>query len=86
MSNEIFNIYFECHFPSFFIEGLYEVNQNNNEKIVNQINNSLIEIKISVIRKEIPENGKQNKVINIVKKYSFSINSKKAEESKHQLL
>ena len=43
-------------------------------------------MKISVIRKEIPQNGKQNKVINIVKKYSFSINSKKAEESKHQLL
>ena len=56
------------HTPSFLVKNLYKVNQNKNEKIENQINDSLIQLKNSVIRKEIQENENANKVINILEK------------------
>ena len=60
--------YFGYHTPSFSVKDLYKGNQNKNEKIASQINDSLIELRNSVIRKKNPENKNRNKVINIVKK------------------
>ena len=60
--------YFGYHIPLFSVKDLYKGNQNINEKIANQINDSLIELRNSVIRKKNPENKNRNKVINIVKK------------------
>lgn len=60
--------YFGYHTPLFSVKDLYKGNQNINEKIANQINDSLIELRNSVIRKKNPENKNRNKVINIVKK------------------
>ena len=50
------------HTPSFLLMGLYKVNKDKNEKIANQINDSLIELRNPIARKEIPENENPNKV------------------------
>ena len=44
MNNKIFNAYFGYYTPSSLVEDLYKVNQYKNEKFLNQINDSLIEI------------------------------------------
>ena len=44
------------HYPSFLVNDLYENNQNKNEKIVKNINGSLINFRNSMNSKEILEN------------------------------
>ena len=51
MTNEIFNNYSGYYTPSFLVTDSYKVNQNENEKIANQINNSFIELRNYVIKK-----------------------------------
>ena len=39
-----------------------------NEQLVNNVNDGLIELRSSIIRKEIPENEDSNKILDIVEK------------------
>ena len=41
--------------PSFLVEDLYEVNQDENKITVNLVNDVLIDLKNDVSKKEIPE-------------------------------
>ena len=66
MNNEIFDNYFGYYTPSFLVKRFYKINQNENEKIPNQINNSFIELRNYVIKKE----------LTLQKKSSTSINDK----------
>ena len=63
---EIFNKYFKYQNPAFLLKDLLNNNRTKNEKIVNHVNNVLIDLKNAVNRKEIPKNRKPNKVIDIV--------------------
>ena len=47
---------------------LFCVKQNKNEKLLNNINNGLIDLRSDINRKEIPENENPNKVTDIVEK------------------
>ena len=38
INEQIFNEFFNYHFPSFFVKDLYEDNQNKNDKIAKYIN------------------------------------------------
>ena len=77
---EIFLDYFKYQNPSFFVKYLISANQNKNEKVVNSINNGLIDLRNNINRKEIPENESPKKVVNIVEKSSTLINNKKVKD------
>ena len=49
---------------SFSLKGLYERNQNNNDKIVKYFNESLIDLRNCINSKEIPENENLKKQVN----------------------
>ena len=66
VSEQIFNEFFNYPYPSFLVKDLYEGNQNKNDKIVKNINESLINLRNSINSKEIPENKNLKKVVNIV--------------------
>ena len=68
INDKIFRDYFWYQTPSFLVKHLYEVDQDKNEETVDLANDELIELKNSAIRKDIPENENQNKIINIVEK------------------
>ena len=73
INNEIFSQYFKYQNPSFLVKDLISAKQNKNEKLVNSINNGLIDLRNNINRKEIPEN---EKVANIGEKSLTLINSK----------
>ena len=50
------------------VKYLYEGNQNKIDKIVKNINESLINLRNSINSKEIPENENPKKIVNIVEK------------------
>ena len=52
----------------FLIKVLYEGNQNKKDKIVKNINESLINLRSSINSKEIRENENLKKIVNIVEK------------------
>ena len=56
MNEQIFREYFNCHSPSFLVKDLYEDKQNENDKIVKNLNKSLINLRNSINGKEVPEN------------------------------
>ena len=56
MNEQIFRGYFNCHSPSFLVKDLYEDKQNENDKIVKNLNKSLINLRNSINGKEVPEN------------------------------
>ena len=61
INEQIFNEFFNYHYPSFFVKDLYEKNQNQNEKTVKNINESLINLRSSINSKEIPQNENPKK-------------------------
>ena len=65
---QIFNELFNYHGPSFLVRDLHEDNQNKNDKIVKNINESLINLRNSINSKETPENENPKKIGNIVEK------------------
>ena len=77
---EIFLDYFKYQNRSFFVKDLISANQNKNEKLVNSINNGLIDLRNNINRKEIPENESPKKVVNIFEKCSTLINNKKVKD------
>ena len=55
-NEQIFNEFFNYHYPSLLVKDLYEDNLNKNEKLVKNINESLINLINSINSNEIPEN------------------------------
>ena len=52
--------------PTFLLKDLYEANKTRNEKVVNHVNDGLVNLKNAISRKETTENEKPHEVINIV--------------------
>ena len=65
---EIFWNYFKYQNPSFLAKDLIRATQGKNEQLVNNVNDGLIDLRNTIIRKETPENLNQNKVLEIVEK------------------
>ena len=55
INKKIFKDYFLYQHPSFLVEDLYEVNQDENKITVNLVNDVLIDLKNDVSKKEVPE-------------------------------
>ena len=53
--------------PIIFIKDLLEVNQDKSQELVNNVNDGLVNLINSIIKKEIPENKNLNEIIDIVK-------------------
>ena len=68
MNEQIFREYFNYHSPSFLVKDLYEDEQNENDKIVKNLNKSLINLRNSINGKEVPKNENPNKIFDIVEK------------------
>ena len=56
INNKIFLDYFKYQSPSFLVKDLISAQQNKDQKLVNNINNRLIDLRNDINRKEIPEN------------------------------
>ena len=54
--------------PLLFVKDLILAKQDKNEKLLNNINNGLIDLRNAIIRKEIPENEIPKNVVNIIEK------------------
>ena len=67
-NNEIFKDYFGYHNPSFIAKDLYKVNQAKIERMVNQINDALVNLRYAVNKKTIAENKDPNKLIDLLEK------------------
>ena len=67
INNEIFSEYFKYQISWFLTEDLSKANQAENEKILNQVNDPLIDLRIAVVNK----NENPDKVINIFEKISW---------------
>ena len=65
INDQIFQNYFKYQNPSFLAKDLIRA---KNEKLVNIVNDELIDIRNAIIRKDIPENENPNKIIDIVEK------------------
>ena len=56
INNEILSNHFKCQNPSFLLKDLISTNQNKNEKLENNIDNRLIDLRNNINREETPEN------------------------------
>ena len=72
--------YFNYRNPLLLIKDLISAKQNKNEKLVNNINNGLIDLRKDINRKEIPENENPKKILDIVEKSSTLINNKNVKD------
>ena len=61
---------------SFLVNNLISVKLTKNEKLVNNINIGLIDLRNSITRKEVPENKNPKKVVNVVEKILTLIKNK----------
>ena len=68
INNEMFSNYLEYQNPSFLGKDLISAKQNKNEKLVNNINNGLIDLRNDINRKEILENENPTKYADIAEK------------------
>ena len=59
---------FRYQTPSYLVKNLWKFDQYGNEKIANQINDSITESINSAKNKDIPKNENPNKIIDIVEK------------------
>ena len=55
INEQIFNEFFNYQYPSFLVKNLYGDNQNKNDKIIKNINESLINLRNSINNKEISQ-------------------------------
>ena len=67
-NNEIIKDYFWSHNSSFIAKDLYKVNQAKIERMVNQINDALVNLRYAVNKKTIAENKDPNKLIDLLEK------------------
>ena len=76
INSEIFN-FFKYQNPKFFLKDLYNANKTKIEKLVNNANDALIDLRHLVNRKEMPENENPDKVFDIVEEiHNFNKNQK----------
>ena len=61
---------------SFLVKDLISVKLTKNDKLVNNINIGLIDLRNSITRKEVPENKNPKKVVNVVEKLLTLIKNK----------
>ena len=54
--------------PSFLAKDLFRATQAKNEQLLNNVKDGLIDLRNSIIKKEIPENENPNKIVDIVEK------------------
>ena len=81
---QIFNEFFNYHYPSFLVKDLYEDNQNKNDEIVKNINESLVNLRNSMNSKEIPENeNPERKRSILLTKFLTLLNNKMVKELKY---
>ena len=64
----MFKGYFFNHTPLFLAKELHNSNQKVNDEIVENINDSLIELMKGINTKKIPKNQNPNKIVDIVEK------------------
>ena len=55
INDEVFWNYFKYQNPSFLAKDLTRITQAKNEQLLNNVNDGLIQLRNSIIRKEIPE-------------------------------
>ena len=65
--------------PIVFIKDLLEVNQDKSQELVNNVNDGLVNLINSIIKKEIPENKNLNEIIDIVKIFPDFNNQQKSK-------
>ena len=65
--------------PIVFIKDLFEVNQDKNQELVNNVNDGLVNLINSIIKNEIPENKNLNEIIDIVKIFLDFNNQQKSK-------
>ena len=59
---------FSYHNPLFLAKDLITAKQHNNSKLVNNINDWLIDLRNAIVRNKIPKNENPNKIVNIFEK------------------
>ena len=79
MNIKTFNEYFKCQNPTYLLNDLYETDKAKNEKIVNHVNDALIDLRNAINRKQIPENENACKVIGVIEE-TFNFNNKKLQK------
>ena len=80
INNEVFLNYFQFQNPLFLAKDLFRVTQAKNEKLVNNVNDGLINLINVINKKEIPENENPTKVVNIVEKILDFYKQQKGKE------
>ena len=83
INDEILWNYLKYQNPLFVATDSVEVKQAKNEKLVNNINDGLIDFRNAMIRKKISGNQNSNKIVVLLKKSSTLINNKKVKELKY---
>ena len=68
INDQIFWDYCKYQNPLFLAKDLIRATQAKNEKVVNNINDGLIDLRNTIIRIEIPENKNPNQIVDIVEK------------------
>ena len=68
INDQIFRKYFKYQNPLFLVKDLIRAKQDKNEKLVNDINDGLIDLENDITRKKIPKNENSKKLVNVLKK------------------
>ena len=71
INDKIFWNYFKYQNPLFLAKDLIRTSQAKNEQLVNNVNDGLIDLRNTIIKKEIPENENPNKMVDIVEKITI---------------
>ena len=79
LNDEIFWNYFKYQNRSFLAKDLITAKETKNEQLVNNINNELLDLRSSIIKKGNPENENPNKMLGIVEKI-FDFNKQRKGE------
>ena len=66
INDETFWSYLKCQNPLYLAKDLIRAKHAKNERLLNNINNELIDINNAIIKKEISENENSNKIVDIV--------------------
>ena len=82
INNDIFLDYFKYQNPSLLVKELISTKQNKNEKIVNNIDNGLIDKRNDINRREIYESKNLKKVVDFVEKILEFNKQQKSKEIK----
>ena len=70
-NDEIYCNCFKYQNLSFLAKDLIRATKARFEQLVNNVNDGLIDLRKTIIRKEIPENKNPNKIVDIVKNYGL---------------